>query len=172
MQSAFLDQIGLGAFDLGYLLIGTGILAVLVLILLILLLVQISAGKKLKKRLDQFLLGKDGESLEQSITELFEKNKYLSDMADQNKKDIQDIYKRMETVYQKMGLVKYDAFSQMGGQLSFCLALLDEKNNGFLINSVHGTEGCYIYTKEIKNGECNLSLGTEESEALTIAIRG
>lgn len=172
MQSAFLNQIGLGSFDLGYLVIGTGVLAVLVLILLILLIIQISTVKKLKKRLDKFFLGKDGESLEQDITELFEKNKTLSNVAEQNKNDIQTIYKRMETVYQKMGLVKYDAFSQMGGQLSFCLALLDEKNNGFLINSVHGTEGCYIYTKEIKNGECNLSLGTEESEALTIAIRG
>jgi len=172
MQSAFLNQIGLGSFDLGYLVIGVGILAILVLILLILLIIQIGKANKLKKRMDKFLLGKDGESLEQDITELFEKNKLLSDTADQNKKAIQIIYNRMETVYQKMGLVKYDAFSQMGGQLSFCLALLDEKNNGFLINSVHGTEGCYIYTKEIKNGECSLSLGTEESEALTMAIRG
>ena len=43
----------------------------------------------------------------------------------------------MESAYQKMGLVKYDAFNQMGGQLSFSLALLDENNNGFIINSVH-----------------------------------
>ena len=82
------------------------------------------------------------------------------------------MYKRLESVYQKIGLVKYDAFNQMGGQLSFCLALLDENNNGFLMNSVHGTEGCYTYTKEIKNGEYNLSLGPEEAEALAISMRG
>ncbi len=68
-----------------------------------------------------------------------------------------------------MGLVKYDAFSQMGGQLSFCLALLNEKNNGFIINSVHSAEGCYSYTKEIKNGQSDISLGKEEEEALAIA---
>ena len=69
-----------------------------------------------------------------------------------------------------MGIVKYDAFNQMGGQLSFSLALLDENNNGFIINSVHSTEGCYSYTKEIKNGESSISLGKEEEEALATAI--
>ena len=76
----------------------------------------------------------------------------------------------MESAYQKMGLVKYDAFHQMGGQLSFSLALLDENNNGFIINSVHSTDGCYSYTKEIKNGICSISLGTEEAEALAMAM--
>ena len=76
----------------------------------------------------------------------------------------------IEEACQKLGLVKYDAFNQMGGQLSFSLALLDENNNGFIINSVHSTEGCYSYTKEIKNGECKISLGQEEAEALAIAI--
>lgn len=172
MQSAFLNQIGLDFFDLGYLLIGIIILAALVLILMILLIVQISRAGKLKKRLDKFLVGKDGESLEQSITELFEHDKYLISETEQHKKDIKTLYKRMESAYQKIGLVKYDAFNQMGGQLSFCLVLLDENNNGFLMNSVHGTEGCYTYTKEIKNGECSLSLGPEEAEALAIAMRG
>ena len=76
----------------------------------------------------------------------------------------------MESAYQKMGLVKYDAFNQMGGQLSFCLAMLDENNNGFILNSVHSTEGCYSYTKEIKKGECAIDLGKEETEALALAI--
>ncbi len=69
-----------------------------------------------------------------------------------------------------MGLIKYDAFHQMGGQLSFSLALLDEYNNGFIINSVHSTDGCYSYTKEIKNGESLITLGKEEAEALAIAM--
>lgn len=172
MQSAFLNRIGLEFFDLGYLLIGMAVLLILVIILFVLLIIQISKTGKLRKRLDKFLLGKDGESLEQNINELFEQNKFLVGSVEQHRKDIKNIYKRLESAYQKVGLVKYDAFSQMGGQLSFCLALLDENNNGFLMNSVHGTEGCYIYTKDIKNGEYNLSLSPEEAEALSIAIRG
>ena len=169
-KSEILNQIGLTGFDLGYAVIAVGILSFLLLIVLILLIIQIVKTAKLKKRLDSFLVGKDGESLEQDIINLFEDNKFLKNSADKNKKDIRISYKKLESAYQKMGLVKYDAFNQMGGQLSFSLALLDENNNGFIINSVHSTEGCYSYTKEKKNGECKISLGKEEAEALAIAI--
>ena len=153
-----------------YLFYGMIILVVLILVLIVLLAVQISKTSKLKKRLDKFVLGKDGASLEQDIAGLYEDNKFLKTSADKNKKDIRTLYKRMENAYQKMGIVKYEAFNQMGGQLSFSLALLDENNNGFIINSVHSTEGCYSYTKEIKNGESSISLGKEEEEALATAI--
>mgnify|MGYP000341565504 len=153
-----------------YLFYGMIILVVLILVLIVLLAVQISKTSKLKKRLDKFVLGKDGASLEQDIAGLYEDNKFLKTSVDKNKKDIRTLYKRMENAYQKMGIVKYDAFNQMGGQLSFSLALLDENNNGFIINSVHSTEGCYSYTKEIKNGESSISLGKEEEEALATAI--
>lgn len=169
-NSSFLNQIGLGNFDLGYLLIGMAVVILILIVVLIIMIVQIKKIKKLNNRMDKFLLGKDGMSLEEDINLLFEDNKFLKGIADKNKKDIRNLYKNMESVYQKMGLVKYDAFNQMGGQLSFSLALLDENNNGFIINSVHSTEGCYSYTKEIKLGESALSLGTEEAEALAIAM--
>lgn len=168
-NSAFLDEIGLGSFDLGYMVIAILALAIVVLILFVLLIVQIIKAGKLKKRLDQFLLGKDGTSLEKDIIKLFEDNQFLRKSTDNNKDDIRTLFKRMESVYQKMGLVRYDAFNQMGGQLSYSLVLLDENDNGFIINSVHSTDGCYSYSKEIRNGENNMSLSTEEAEALAIA---
>ena len=110
------------------------------------------------------------KSLEKDIVGLYEDNKFLKINVDKNKKDIRTLYKNMEHAFQKIGLIKYDAFQQMGGKLSFSLALLDENNNGFILNSVHSTEGCYTYTKEIKNGECAISLGEEEQQALDMAI--
>lgn len=169
-NSNFLNRIGLGGLDMGYLLIAVAVLLLLVIIIFILLIVQINRTGKLRKRLDQFLVGKDGMSLEQDIAALFEDNQFLKNSTEKNKKDIRTLFKNMESAYQKMGLVKYDAFNQMGGQLSFSLALLDENNNGFIINSVHSVEGCYSYTKEIKNGESAISLGEEEAEALAIAM--
>lgn len=170
MNSLFLDRIGLGSFDLGYLFVAVAALVVIMLAVIILLIVQIKKVNGLKRRLDQFLLGKDGMSLEQEIVGLCEDNKFLKNSTEKNKKDIRNLYKQIETAYQKMGLVKYDAFDQMGGQLSFSLALLDENDNGFILNSVHSAEGCYSYTKEIKNGVSAISLGTEEAEALAIAM--
>ena len=169
--SKFLSQIGLGGFDIGYLLIAVAVLLVLFLVVLILLIIQINKVGNLKKRLNKFLLGKDGKSLEQGIVSLFEDTKFLKASTEKNKKDIRILYKNMESTYQKMGLVKYDAFSQMGGQLSFWLALLDEKDNGCIINSVHSTEGCYSYTKEIQAGCCKLALGKEEEKALLLAVQ-
>lgn len=170
MNSLFLERIGFGSLDLGYLFVAVAALAVIMLVVIILLIVQIKKVNRLKRRLDRFLLGKDGMSLEQDIIGLCEDNKFLKNSTDKNKKDIRNLYKQIETAYQKMGLVKYDAFNQMGGQLSFSLALLDENNNGFILNSVHSTEGCYSYTKEIRNGTSAISLGTEEAEALAIAM--
>ena len=169
-NSSFLNNIGLGGFDLGYLLVGMIIMLLAFIVVLMLLIIQIRKTNELKGRLDKFLLGKDGSSLEQDIASLYEDNKFLKNSTEKNNKDIRTLFINMESTYQKMGLVKYDAFNQMGGQLSFCLALLNEKDNGFIINSVHSTEGCYSYTKEIKNGESAIDLGTEEAEALAMAM--
>ena len=102
---------------------------------------------------------------------LFEENKTISEENEKNRKEIKDLQRQIQYCYQKIGLVKYDAFNQMGGKLSFCLVLLNEKNNGFLLNSVHSSDGCYSYTKEITKGECELSLGEEEQKALDMAMK-
>lgn len=168
-NSAFLNQMGLGWLDWGYLVVGMLVMAVIILILLILLIVQIVKVSKLKKRLDRFAQGKNGKSLEEDIVRIYEDNKFLKQLTDKNRQDIKTIFKRMQSVYQKMGLVRYDAYNQMGGQLSYSLAMLDENNNGFIINSIHSTEGCYSYSKEIKQGDNSISLSAEEAEALAIA---
>lgn len=167
MDSEILYYMGLDGLDVGYIFIG---MAVLILILMILVIIQIVNTSKLKKKYSAFMRGKDAKSLEQDIVGLYEDNKFIKTSAAKNKEDIKILYKKMEHAFQKMGLVKYDAFRQMGGQLSFSLALLDEDNNGFIINSVHSTEGCYSYTKEVEHGESKISLGEEEKQALDIAM--
>lgn len=101
---------------------------------------------------------------------LYEDNRLIKASMEKNRKDIENLYRKQEGAFQKIGIIKYDAFNQMGGQLSFSLALLDENDNGFIINSVHSAEGCYSYTKEIKNGLCDISLGEEEKKALDMAM--
>ena len=166
--SKILDQLGLGTIDIGLIII---ILSVITLILLILTVVLSVRLTRINKRLKIFMSGKDGADLEQDIMQLFEDNKQLKNATAKNRKDIKSIFSTLEHTYQKMGLVKYDAFDQMGGKLSFSLALLDENNNGFILNAVHGAEGCYIYTKDITAGICDIALGAEETEALSQAVQ-
>ena len=166
--SNFLNQIGLGNLDIGYIFLVFTILFVILIILNIVFIVKVA---NLKKRLKKFMKGKDAHSLEKEIIGLYEDNKFLKNMVDNNKKDIRDINKRFAKAFQKIGIVKYDAYQQMGGLLSFSLALLDEDNNGLILNSVHSTEGCYTYVKEIKAGICDLDLCKEEKDALFQAMK-
>lgn len=169
MESKILEAIGITGFDPAYILI---ILLIIIVVLVVIILKLMGNNKKIEKmdyRLRRLCSGRDGESLEDELAKLFEDNEYMMTTVGQHKASIKNIYKRLEKTYQKMALVKYDAFNQMGGQISFVLVMLDEKNNGFLINSVHSLNGCYCYSKDIYNGECDVELGDEEFEALTQA---
>lgn len=168
MNSAFLNSMGLGSMDIGIVLL---ILVVITIVLLIITIANICSISTLKKKYKKFMTGKSAKSLEHEIMGLFEDNKFIKSSVDKNKKDIRTLYKNMELSFQKIGIIKYDAFNQMGGKLSFCLALLDEKNNGFIINSVHSTEGCYSYAKQILNGVSDIELGKEEKQALDMAMK-
>ena len=167
MNSQILNYIGLGNVDIGYILIG---MAALMLIFCILMIIQMVKISKLKKKYTIFMQGKDAKSMEQDVIGLYEDNKFIKVSVEKNRKDINELYKKLESSFQKLGIVKYDEFKQMGGQLSFSLALLDENDSGFIINSVHSTDGCYSYSKEIKNGQCSILLGEEEKQALDMAM--
>ena len=167
MNSQVFNYIGLGNVDIGYILIG---MAAVIAISIILIIIQMVKLSKLKKKYSVFMQGKDAKSLEKDIIGLYEDNKFIKTSVEKNKRDIRDLYKKLESTFQKIGIVRYDAFQEMGGRLSFSLVLLDENDNGFVLNSVHSTEGCYSYTKEIKNGQCDITLGEEEKQALDIAM--
>lgn len=166
MTSPLMESLGLAGFDIAWLFI---VIILLLIVLIVLFIMQTVKYNKLSRKYEKFMKGKDAKSLEQDIIALFEDNKFMKKDNEKNRKDIREIMRRLEYCYQKIGLVKYDAFNQMGGKLSFCLCLLDNKNSGFLLNSVHSSDGCYSYTKEVKKGECELSLGEEEQKALDMA---
>ena len=147
MTSPLMEYLGIAGLDIAWLFIG---IFVVLLILLVLIIVQFAKYKKLKKKYDKFMKGKDGKSLEKDIIALFEDNKFIKSESEKNRKDIRNILKKLEFCYQKAGLVKYDAYNQMGGNLSFCLCMLNERNSGFILNSVHSSDGCYTYTKKSK----------------------
>lgn len=167
MNYNLLEETGIGSFDLTYLFIAA---YALILILIIITIVQTVKISKISKSYKAFMTGKNAKSLEKDIEGIFEDNKFIKASMEKNRKDIQSLYRKFEGAFQRVGIVKYDAFGQMGGKLSFSLALLDENDNGFILNSVHGADGCYSYTKEIKQGICEISLGDEEKKALDIAM--
>ena len=155
MESKILSTIG----------IDPGIIIILMLILIIVLFIL-----RLKSSYQTFMKGKDGKTLEESMKERYTDLESVVKVVKQNRLDIRELNRKMDRNYQKIGVVKYDAFNEMGGKLSFVLALLDNRNNGFILNAMHSREGCYTYVKEIVKGESFVELAEEEAEALDKAI--
>ena len=115
--------------------------------------------------------GADGQNLEGQILSRFSEIDILKEDSKKVHDELAKINENLLTAIQKVGVVKYDAFKEMGGKLSFVLALLDKNNNGVLINSVHSSrEGCYTYIKEIIKGQSFLELSEDEKTALKQAI--
>lgn len=164
MQSKILEKLGMDP--------GVIIIAMFVLILLLFVMV-INANMKynrLKYSYNSFMKGKDGKTMEDSIFERFEELEDLTVLTMKNRSAIRKLNEDMRSNVQKLGIVKYDAFHEMGGKLSFALTLLDGNNSGYIINSMHSREGCYNYIKEIVKGESYIELSEEEAESLERAI--
>lgn len=162
-----LDEYGL---SIDYIILG---LIIAIMVLFILMISLIVSNRRLKKRYNKFMTGSDGENLEEKFLEKFEK---LDAVTEENKiikvamKKINEIHK---TSFTKIGMVHYDAFEETTGKLSFVIALLNDGNNGVIINSVYSTRsGCYVYAKELINGESYKVLTDEEKIALQEAIKG
>lgn len=145
-------------------------LAALVVVLIIILIVNSVKMSKLKKNYRIFMEGNDAKSLEDTLITRLDQIDDLMESDKENKEAIQVVLDHLDATYQKVGLVKYDAFNEMGGKLSFSLALLNRKNDGFIINAMHSREGCYTYIKEIINGNSVILLSEEEKEALAEAV--
>jgi hypothetical protein len=138
-------------------------------ILLILYIVNIVQMKQLKNNYKIFMSGKNARNLEETLIERLEQVDGLLTANAENAKKIEQLFVNMKYTFQKAGLVKYDAFNEMGGKLSFSLALLNETDDGFVLNAVHSREGCYTYIKEIVGGNSIIVLAEEEQEALKMA---
>ena len=164
MQSNILNSLG----------IDPGIIVIIMMgIMIFVLLYMVRVSMKMTrfmKRYRIFMKGRDATSLEKAFAQKFievDKIVELNKIPANEIRRIKDVQSRTAN---KIGIVKYDAFPDVGGRLSFALAMLDESDSGFVLNAIHGREGCYTYIKEIVKGESYVVLGQEEKEALRQAV--
>ena len=100
---------------------------------------------------------------------------YLKDVREIQKDNIEikgqytKLNDDLASCIQKIGLVRYNAFKDVGSDLSFAIALLDKNNNGVVLNGLYGSDSSNIYAKPIKNGVSTYQLSNEEQYAIEIA---
>lgn len=146
---------------------------VLVLIMFIMCIVMLKKCSNMKRRYESFMSDSEGKSLEEAFQRKFENMDYINEKLKELDVRLNGIDTDLLKSYQKIGIVKYDAFKEIGGTLSFVLTLLTKQNDGFILNSMHSnSEGCYTYIKEVKAGEVFVALSEEESQSLEMAKSG
>lgn len=168
MNFRLFEKIGLSGLDLSYVLLG---MLVIMLASLVIAIIALAKYSTLRKKYKKFMGGNEAKALESHIMNLISINEANSEKIEENKEEIEELFRRQRFNFQKIGMIKYDAFQEMGGNLSFALTLLDDNNNGFIINSVHNIHSSYCYAKEVKDGKCSINLSDEEATALERALK-
>lgn len=139
-------------------------------ILFIFLIVVVYLFFKLNKEYKSFMskLG-NGNNIPEML------KKYLDDvkLVKKDNSEIKAYYTKLDSdiasCIQKVGLVRYNAFKDVGSDLSFAIALLDREDNGVVLNGIYGSESSNIYAKPIKNGVSQYQLSDEEKYAIDLA---
>ena len=161
MENSILNDL---IIDPGYILI---LMMAMIVILFVLQIKNSFKIDRFMKKYKSFMKGKDGVSLEKTILRNINEIDMLMESSKNHMEQIKQLKEIQLHTLNKTAIVKYDAFKEIGGKLSFVLVLLTEDNNGFILNSMHSTkEGCYTYAKEVVNGEAFVILSEEEQQAL------
>lgn len=144
-------------------------LAALSIILAIINHARVSSVVKKYRQLIRGLSDKDVEDLMVS---------YARELENINQNLSNNIHKRLDVVehkipscIRKVGMVTYNAFDNVGNNMSFSIAALDDNDNGLVLTGIYSRENSYVYAKPIRNGKpVDKELSTEEKEALNRAL--
>ncbi len=143
-----------------------GVLALLILFC-ILLLVNLVKFKKLRRRYEAFMQGQDGKKLEHVLQDCARKVNVNQEEVQNLKRYVAGtVERKVNNSLYKSKMLRYNAFEGMGGDLSFVWVLLDDENNGYILNNIHNREGGYMYAKIVKKGTCEQRLSPEEEQVL------
>ena len=137
---------------------------------LVIALISIYFSLKTKKRYEKLAikLG-NGQNIVDILKDYINKVNNLDKKDDQIIEYCNKINEEINKNIKKIGLIKYNLYNTTKNDLSFALALLDNENNGVIINSIYGIDYSNVYCKLIIKGKCKDRLSKEENEALDIA---
>ncbi|MEG2251345.1 MAG: DUF4446 family protein [Bacilli bacterium] len=140
--------------------------AFLILITLILLI----KTSKLKRQYKSMFKGSSKKNIEKSIFEYYEKIDGFEEKFQVFYKDFNSLNSKIEKSIQKVGIKRYKAFEDIGSDLSYSIALLDNNDDGIILTGIFGRNETTTYAKPIDKGISRYELSEEEKEVLDNAI--
>ena len=151
--------------------IAAGVVGVLLLVLLIYIGILNHRVHKLNQKYEFFMQDETGKSMESKLREDVAHLHDLQDSLELIHNTQKDIVSVQNHCFRKIGFVKYNAFDNIGNNLSFAFTVLDGKNDGFCLSSVYGRNESRIFAKPIVNGKCLYGMSEEEKESLDNALQ-
>ncbi len=148
-----------------------GLSLAVVLLVLFILITQYKTNK-LAKKYDCLVKGIDKINIEDLLININKEIGSLNRDINLIEDNINGIETKLSFAIKRVGFIRYNAFDDMGSQLSFSIALLDDFKNGFVLSSIYGRENTVSYGKPIKNGTSNIPLSAEELIVIDRAIKG
>lgn len=147
------------------------ILASLNIVLLIAFIIAVVKISGINKKYKNFMqkLG-NGKNIEEDLENYMYKVERVEKQNAEIMNLIQELKKDFEKSIQKVGIVRYNAYKDTRSDLSFTLAMLDENNNGVVLNGIYSRETSNIYAKPVENAKSTYILSEEEQEAIRRAI--
>ncbi len=135
------------------------------------LLIVMTRFYKLNKKYRNFISKlSNGANIEEDLENYIHRVEKIEKENYEIKENIEILDKDLKNCVQKVGLVRYSAFKDTGSDLSFTLALLNEQNDGVVLNGIYSREMSNIYAKQVYKGESSNTLSEEEKQAIKIAI--
>jgi len=111
----------------------------------------------------------EGRSLEHLLRDHLQERVVMEERLEDARERINVLEAKMRSAKRYAGLVRYDAFDDVGGEQSFAVALYDEEGNGALVTSQVGRSDCRVYGKQLVDGRSERKLSSEEERAIEVA---
>jgi Na+-transporting methylmalonyl-CoA/oxaloacetate decarboxylase gamma subunit len=145
-------------------------ISLIVIILIIIIIVLLKSMSNLEKRYRKFMRGVNNKNLEDIIIGYLDKIDKVKQDSDNIAAAYNELDNRIKGCIQKTSMVRFRAFDDVGSDLSFSIALLDDNNNGVIITGIYGRNESTTYAKPIDKGISRYDLSEEEQQVLDDAI--
>lgn len=145
-------------------------LSILVILLIILVITLYSAVNKLEKKYKRLMRGVNNANLEESLVEYVDMVEKSNNISEEIGSKLDEINRRIDNCVQKVSTIRYKAFDDVGSDLSFSIAILNNNNNGVIITGIYGRNESTTYAKPIDKGISRYDLSEEELYVLNECI--
>lgn len=146
-------------------------LALTVILLAVMTVISTWQAARFRKRWNDALRGVNGKQLEEILYECLRRVSQTEETVREHRQRIESLQDQADGCLQRVGVVKFDAFDDIGGQQSFVVALLNEKGDGVAVSGLHSRQEMRVYAKTISSDRKDEFLSAEEAQAIKVAQR-